>query len=152
MSWATEKVRDQIAEMLAAGATGSEVGAAFGVTRNAAIGVIHRDPRLKAIGFKREGRNRTRRAAAKPVLVVPAPVDRASFGAPHTAGIPMLMLTAGRCKWCINDPEIGSNAHLFCGEVSAPGAPYCAFHATASISKGTESERTAVRSALKIAA
>lgn len=148
MNWATDKVRDQIAEMLAAGATGSEIGAAFGVTRNAAIGVIHRDPRLKAIGFKRDRRNRTRRPAAKPVLVAPAPVDRVSFGSPQTAGIPMLMLTAGRCKWPIND----GGPFLFCGEAKKSDRPYCAFHNMAALGKGTESERSAVRSALKIAA
>lgn len=71
-----------------------------------------------------------------------------AFADPHVAGVNLTMLTEHRCKWPIN----GGGPFLFCGEAKQSGRPYCAFHATSSIGKGTESERTAVRSALKIAA
>ena len=75
-------------------------------------------------------------------------MSEAVFSGPHVAGVDLLMLTDCRCKWPIND----GGPMIFCGEVKQLDRPYCAFHATEAIGKGTESERTAVRSALKIAA
>lgn len=175
MSWATEEARDQIAIMLAEGLTGAQIAHRFGVTRNAVIGIIHRDKRLKAIGFKRSpgpqniqkardiriaakrrknvrggtvSLNKIKAARAIVTLLDEAPDIPGRFGAPHVAGIDLMMLTECRCKWPLND----GGPFLFCGEVKRPDRPYCAFHATASIGNGTESERTAIRSALKIAA
>lgn len=178
MSWATEAVREQIAVMLAEGLTGAQIASRFGVTRNAAIGIIHRDRRLKEIGFKRSpgpqntekaielsiaakrrrvgvrggriSKNRVKVALPPQIveLLDEAPDLRGQFGAPHVAGIDMMMLTECRCKWPLND----GGPFLFCGEAKQPGRPYCAFHAAASIGSGTESERTAIRSALKVAA
>lgn len=176
MSWATEEARDQIAIMLAEGLTGAQIAHRFGVTRNAVIGIIHRDKRLKAIGFKRSpgpqniekardiriaakrkgvrggtvslNKIKAARAPAIVTLLDDAPDIPGRFGAPQVAGIDLMMLTECRCKWPLND----GGPFLFCGEVKRSDRPYCAFHATASIGIGTESERTAVRSALKIAA
>jgi len=180
MTWATEEVRDQIAVMLEEGATGAQIGKRFGVTRNAAIGVIHRDKRLKAIGFKRAPSEHSGTMAARAerisvashrkknirggvisktrLKVVPTPpivevFDAipdvpGKFGAPHVAGVDLMLLTEHRCKWPIND----GGPFLFCGEAKKSDRPYCAFHNTASIGKGTESERTAVRSAMRMAA
>jgi hypothetical protein len=175
MSWATEEARDQIAVMLAEGLTGAQIAHRFGVTRNAVIGIIHRDKRLKAIGFKRSpgpqntekardirveakrrknvrggtvSLNKIKAARAIVALLDEAPDIPGRFGAPHVAGIDLMMLTECRCKWPIND----GGPFLFCGMKKQPDRPYCAFHATASLGNGTESERTAIRSALKIAA
>lgn len=185
MTWATEEVRDQIAILLAEGLTGKQIAHRLGVTRNAAIGVIHRDKRLKAIGFKRSPgpqnieKKRDLSIAAKrrrggvrggsvslnkiKAIQAPAIVEMfdtvpdipGRFGAPQVAGMPMWddvrgrsMLTQHRCAWPLND----GGPFLFCGEVKRADRPYCAYHATAALGKGTESERTAVRSALKIAA
>lgn len=175
MSWATEEARDQIAVMLAEGLTGAQIAHRFGVTRNAVIGIIHRDKRLKAIGFKRSpgpqntekardirveakrrknvrggtvSLNKIKAARAIVTLLDEAPDIPGRFGAPHVAGIDLMMLTECRCKWPIND----GGPFLFCGEAKKFDRPYCAYHATAALGKGTESERSAVRSALKIAA
>ena len=175
MSWATEEARDQIAIMLAEGLTGAQIAHRFGVTQNAVIGIIHRDKHLKAIGFKRSpgpqntekardirveakrrknvrggtvSLNKIKAARAIVTLLDEAPDIPGRFGAPHVAGIDLMMLTECRCKWPLND----GGPFLFCGEVKRSDRPYCAFHATASIGKGTESERTAIRSALKVAA
>lgn len=74
--------------------------------------------------------------------VVPAPIQ--SFGSPQTVGIPLVMLSPRRCKWCINDPEPGANGHLFCGETTKIGKPYCSWHATAAVGEGTRSEQKAI--------
>lgn len=179
MNW-TDEIKEQIAEMLREGLTASQIAARIGgVSRNAVIGVVHRDKRLKAIGFKRsmnenggvtEARarrvsvaasrsnktvrggqiSRNRLVAAPPIvdLLDEAPDLPGAFGAPQVAGVSLMMLTEHRCKWPIND----GGPFLFCGEAKQTGRPYCAFHASAALGKGTESERTAVRSALKIAA
>lgn len=61
----------------------------------------------------------------------------------HIVGRPLYMLSARQCRWCINEPEKGSNGHLFCAEATEPGSSYCDFHAACSVGRGTESERTA---------
>lgn len=160
--WHTGKF-PAIAEMLKAGATASDIGAKFGASRNAVIGLVHRHAELKAVGFKRAPSQRKdsqpTRAKATPsqprhktvvVSIAPEaqPIPEATFSTPHVVGVPLLMLTDCRCKWPIND----GGPFLFCGEAKQPDRPYCAYHATASLGKGTESERSAVRSALKVAA
>ena len=175
MNW-TDEIKEQIAEMLREGLTASQIATRIGgVTRNAVIGVIHRDKRLKAIGFKRskgesddvrafrakrisEVKRRKSADAPKRIVVAPAPsivdlLDAAHevpgrFGAPQVAGVSLTMLNECRCKWPIND----GGPFIFCGEAKKPDRPYCAFHATEAVGKGTASERTAVRSALKVAA
>lgn len=177
MTWTPERKRI-VEELLREGLTGKQIADHLGngITRNAVIGVIHRDKRLKAIGFKRSpgpqniekrrnlsvaaqrnrggvrggtvSLNKIKAARAIVALLDEAPDIPGRFGAPQVAGIDLMMLTECRCKWPIND----GGPFLFCGEAKQPGRPYCAFHAAASIRNGTESERTAVRSAIKIAA
>lgn len=181
MSWATEEARDQIAIMLAEGLTGAQIAHRFGVTRNAVIGIIHRDKRLKAIGFKRSpgpqttekardirveakrrknvrggtvSLNKIKAIQARAIVELfdAVPDIPGRFGAPQVAGMPLMMLGPRHCRWCVNSPEPGTNGHLFCGEAKQPGRPYCAYHSTAALGNGTESERSAIRSALKVAA
>lgn len=94
--------------------------------------------------------NRLKVAPTPPIVEMfdGVPDTPGRFGAPHVAGIDLMMLTECRCKWPLND----GGPFLFCGEAKKSDGAYCAFHAQASIGKGTESERTAVRSALKVAA
>lgn len=180
MTW-TPELKDQVADMLHEGLSASQIAARIGdVTRNAVIGVVNRDKRLKEIGFKRAksendgtvtarakrisaasnrkknvrggtvSRNRLKIVPTPPIVEIfeAIPDVPGRFGAPHVAGVDLMMLTEHRCKWPIND----GGPFLFCGEAKKSDRPYCAFHAQASIGKGTESERTAVRSAMRMAA
>ena len=170
--------RNQIADMLRAEKTARQIAAHFGVSRNAIIGLVSRDKTLREIGFahspgpqntakkrdlsiaakRRRGAVRGGKEALVRLEIIPTPsiadlLDAVPdtpglFGAPQVAGMPLIMLTDCRCKWPLND----GGPFLFCGEAKQPGRPYCAFHAAASIGSGTESERTAIRSALKVAA
>lgn len=157
MTWATPEARDEIADMLHKGLSASQIAAHFeGVTRNAVIGIVTRDKRLKEIGFRnragpqnidrvRRSRNRSvHRPAFTAASVVAELGPITPFGSPQTAGIPLMLFNGRRCKWCINDPEPRTNAHLFCGETTNGGS-YCAYHATAAVGAGTESERSASR-------
>src|SRR5690606_34681468 len=106
-----------VAGMLQKGLSASQIAAHFdGVSRNAVIGVVHRDKRLREIGFKRSsGPQHTERSrkprkprSSRPRMVHPAPLlmptePVVDLGAPQTAGIPLVMLESHRCKWCVND-------------------------------------------------
>jgi len=182
MTWTPER-KQMVKEMLREGLTGDQIAARIGdgITRNAVIGFVHRNPDLKAIGFKRSpgpqniekkrdlaiaakrrknvrggtvSLNKIKAIQARAIVELfdAVPDIPGRFGAPQVAGMPLMMLGPRHCRWCVNSPEIGTNGHLFCGEVKQPDRPYCAYHATASLGKGTESERSAVRSALKVAA
>lgn len=153
---------DAIAQMLRDGHTASQIAPHFGATRNAVIGLVGRNPVLREIGFARKpgenlgckvtvsvaqtrtlatvrggkaSANRIRQLAAPPPL--PTPVM--TFGAPHTAGIPLLMFNEHRCKWPIND----GGPFIFCGETTGEGRQYCAWHASVAIGKGTVGEQMA---------
>jgi hypothetical protein len=76
----------------------------------------------------------------------PAPI------APQTAGVPLLDLGPRQCKFCINEPEKGTNAHLFCGEVTDPGKSWCAWHEQIVWGHGTAGETATVKGAERIAA
>ena len=176
MIW-TSELKDRVARLLGEGLSASQIAAKIeGASRNAVVGVVHRDQRLREIGFarrsgwqniekakdmsvavkrRRGGKvslSRLKIAPVPPIVADAEPDSADQFGAPQVAGMPLMMLQPHHCRWCINDPEPGANGHLFCGEVKDRDRAYCAFHATLSVGKGTESERTSVRSALRIAA
>lgn len=58
--------------------------------------------------------------------------------------ISLFMLTQHACRWPIDNPK----AILFCGE-SSHGETYCPTHYTMSRGKGTQSERNALRDAVR---
>jgi hypothetical protein len=136
---------------------------------------VFRDKTLKEIGFAREpGENlgipRPRKSIAassgdrrkamrggiisknrlkplpKPVIAKPVLV------APQTDGVSLMDLGHRQCKFCINSPEQGANAHLFCGEVTEPGKSWCSWHETIVWGKGTAGETATVKSAERLAA
>lgn len=51
----TEQDRARIGAFLMDGLSASQIGNEMGVTRNAIIGLVHRDKNLRAIGFARKG-------------------------------------------------------------------------------------------------
>lgn len=165
--WYTNNI-EKIADMLREGKSASEIGAHFGVSRNAVIGLVHRNKELREIGFKRSpgpqniekvraisvaatrGKNVrggkvsvNRLKAVAPPIEAPEPVD-----APEPRNLTLMELTERTCRWPVND----GGPFLFCGCEAGLDRPYCDFHTELAKGKGTESERTAIRSALKAAA
>lgn len=176
MKW-TDELDNRVACLLRAKKTASEIGAAMGITRNAVIGRVARCAMLKEIGFARKSgdslgiprlrvktsfadkcrmnnlgyRVRAQRAAKpkaakKPVIVKPVLV------APIPFGLTLMELGPHQCRFCINEPEKGAAAHLFCGEVTEPGKSWCAWHETIVWGRGTAAETATVKSAGRIAA
>lgn len=173
MMW-TDELKDQVAAMLRKGLTASQIAARLeGVSRNAVVGVVNRDRRLKEIGFKRSpgpqntGRKRDLSIAAKrrrgavrggkvslnrlsaiPMPAAPVVETPPCADAPDPLNLMLIDLTERTCKWPVNS---GGPYH-FCGHEKEPGGPYCAYHAELAVGSGTESERSAVRQAMREAA
>ena len=166
MIW-TPELDARVAGLLRAEKTASQIGAELGVSRNAVIGRVTRCKMLREIGFARGPRchylpsvisrsgekKKARRAPGNGLLLLPEPViPKPAFVAPHHAGVSLMDLGPRHCRFCINDPEQGANAHLFCGEETEPGSPWCAYHETIVWGRGTAAGTTEVHSAKRIAA
>lgn len=134
--------KNRIADYLVAGLSASKIAAHFeGVSRNAVIGVIYRDKRLKAIGFARPSGFKPKPATPKTTVRVSPNLPRrakASRPAKPFATRPDQVAPASRemllheldrhqCKWPTNDPPKGG-VFRFCGHQRAEKGPYCAYH------------------------
>lgn len=142
----TSEQVDAIAGWLSEGLTASQIVSVFCRTfgedrsRNAIIGIVHRNKRLAAIGLAGRGersekqkaaaarqkiveKRQVRRAVvpAKPV-VAPQPPKRVDAAAKTLAD-----LAWSECRWPVNDAAPGEQ-HLFCAAPRGNG-PYCPFHA-----------------------
>lgn len=160
--WTPEQDK-KIAECLADGMSASQIAAVFGCSRNAIVGMVHRNRELREIGFARSTGSRkavtvkdvsistrprkirggtpntTRMKRVKPApVIVPEVVELVE---PSGSGLPLHELSSRSCRWCINDPAPGEGGHLFCAEVTEIGRPYCAFHYQKSIGKGTAGDQ-----------
>lgn len=133
-----------IAERLRAGDSATEIAAYLpGKTRNAIIGLVHRNKTLNAIGFARKGGDGRKRGThsmyvrpsrAKPrdqwVLTTPkyrkpAWFDSVPKDAPEPKMISTIDLRDGVCRWPVGDPLM--EGFGYCGH-DAVGHAYCGFH------------------------
>lgn len=127
--------KDRIAELLVTGLSASKIAAHFaGASRNAVIGVVYRDKRLKAIGLTRRPPPRPKPADTQKRISVPhtrSRMDRQPAkpepAAPVSREILLHELDGKQCKWPTNDVPKGG-AFLFCGHQRAGAGPYCAYH------------------------
>lgn len=121
--------RKAVAILLRGGASASDVGNALGLTRNAAIGRIARDPDLHKLmrpGNPVRPSNyvplHSKVKVTAPSLPPPEP--------PRPKGNPMPLAATGTkwCKWPIAfDPEV-EGTFWCCGAAVMPGDVYCAYH------------------------
>lgn len=174
MKW-TPELDNRIADLLRAKKTAAQIGAEMGVTRNAIIGRVQRCQMLRQIGFAlKKGQNdivydKSMAASAsnrrktvrgghislnrlKSAPASPKPAPKMVPVQPQTDGVTLLECGDRRCKFCINDPEQGANAHLFCGEVTELGKSWCAWHEHIVWGRGTDGETATVKSVTRIAA
>ena len=133
--------KDRLAELLTTGISARKIAAHFeGASRNAVIGVIHRDKRLKAIGLSgRATRQPTQpttttrvsptviRRIKSPVHTKPRPTPKPDLVAPAPLDLMLHEIGNEQCKWPVNDPPKGG-AFLFCGHQRAEKGPYCPYH------------------------
>lgn len=106
--------------MLANGATARAVADRFGLTRNAAIGRIHRDSDLREMRSKNHSPKRSQKRVQQQVKEVPEeePVE--------TTPKPLLELESNECHWSVSFDH-ASHLHLFCARKTR-GDIYCAEH------------------------
>lgn len=165
MKW-TPELDARVADLLRAKKTAAQIGAELGVTRNAIIGRVSRCKMLKAIGFERapsekttDGPKRVRRTrpvAVKVAAINPEPKKPEPYrphAEPHHVGRPFAMLSHpaaanSRSRLTMRRKD----GHLFCGEVTEPGKPWCAWHERIVWGRGTAGETATVKSAERIAA
>jgi hypothetical protein len=115
------KEQDFVRSMLAKGATAGEVAKQFDISRNAAIGRIHR-----------AGMSYTTRPKPPPVPKSPLRDNTTiPYSHPSMIVIPMPLFVTGNewCKWPVSGhPDIPGKI-ICCGApVAAPLHPYCAYH------------------------
>lgn len=126
----TDAERDLIALRLSEACSASVIGAEIGVSRNAIIGLVSRDARLRQIGFQSpQARHRTKiRATSKPRAprAVRQPSIPTIVAVPTFLDLPMSELRHGQCKFAVNDAPPGET-HLFCGSDTGGGS-WCPYH------------------------
>lgn len=124
-----------------------------GATRNGVVGYFHRNPdlardcplsRASHAGSKK---SRPRPTGPKIPMVrksKPMPVFDAPVCEPVSMQITIDQFTSRSCKWPTHGPdEIGLT--YFCGHPRELDRSYCPYHQKRSVSRGTESERSAHR-------
>jgi GcrA cell cycle regulator len=115
---------DWVAKRLRDGATAAEIGAELGISRNAVVGRVGRNPELGKIGFSHHPVAERWPPAFVP-LFPPSPPE------PHDHAPRKLLLELNwrDCKYPVrHDPELLGH-YLFCAApVHAPGENYCGHH------------------------
>ncbi len=149
MTW-TEDDKATVKAMLERGDRPSAIGPIFHVSRNAIIGLMHRNgwesphkqrPREGTTQPKLEKRERsrsTRMRIAGPNMMRAVEVietEAVSSTADFDAAIPLeqrktfAQLTEKTCRWPVGD--VGSPGFFFCGAVALEDHSYCSFHCRA---------------------
>lgn len=163
MSWTDDRI-ERLKKLWSDGLSASQIAAELGgVTRNAVIGKVHRlhlSGRVKAATVTAQ---RSRKAAARPVVASRPRVQVVSRGnlamvqqieteqvvvyrpaaevvVPISRRISIMELREGTCRWPIGDPTHAD--FVFCGGDCDTGRPYCAGHAAVAYQPSQERRRT----------
>ena len=136
-AWSEERIA-QLKACVEAGWTCSRIAAEIGVTRNAVIGKMSRlglagrtkktAPReVKPLRSVPRTRGLVRILARHRVLSELGPASPCGIAATSGPGCTLFELTAGKCRWPINDPCAAD--FRFCAGPQLQGLPYCLAHA-----------------------
>lgn len=146
----------------------SKIATQFGVSRNAIIGLCHRNdielntplarrtrtgkPIMRAV-VRKPAPVKPRKVKAKPeALNVVAPTLGAMPFEPRAADVEserllLRELKAESCRWPDEERDGATGQYTFCGHSKMAGSNYCADHYAISIGPGTQSERSAIKDA-----
>lgn len=138
MAWTEERV-EQLKVLWAEGLSAAQIANKMGgVTRNAVIGKVHR---LGLSGRATPAKPQRGRAEPSLAVTTTAPIEEATdikSLIPEPSMVSPAVLDSGdcmtvttiknnMCKWPMGDPA--SDDFHFCGQSTAPGKSYCAYHA-----------------------
>lgn len=128
--WSDDRV-ERLKSLWQEGLSASQIAASFGdLTRNAAIGKLHR---LGLVGRSSDGQSNRPRIQRAPRLartpkpspiLLPAEIDPLLLADGSFAT--MRNVDQQMCRWPVGDPT-SADFH-FCGHPHKPGAPYCEVH------------------------
>lgn len=119
LGWTAERVA-RLKQLWAYGWSCSRIGDDLGVTRNAAIGKLHRMKdveRRPNPTVKKEPRQPSPKVRAADVVA--SPMTETTPGGSKA----LLDLASGDCRY-----PYGNGPFLFCAAAALPESPYCAFH------------------------
>lgn len=123
--------RNIVANLLRQGATSNQIAAIMGehknfkgITRNSIIGLVHRDPMLREIGFKK--RVWKPRRAKRYDEPVPGTVLEPLMRTERT----LVELASHHCRFPLwkDDEDTKGKELLFCAEAKVADSSYCAVH------------------------
>jgi hypothetical protein len=133
--WDEDTYKD-VLHMLDAGMTQRAIARHYGISRNAAIGRIARDPVLHShLGrvAKKKPKPKVAKRVAPPKKPPPTPPEPPKKKTPlgPMRLVPMKDLAQGECRWPVQEADV-IGGHLFCGRRVAGFDIYCAEHMRAS--------------------
>lgn len=156
MAWTEDRV-DTLKTLWSEGLSASQIaGKLGGVTRNAVIGKVHRlglsgratPAKPKAVETKKPAAPvRAAEPQAAPRRAAPVQMDPATWG---EGKLTVSTIGQNQCKWPIGDPA--SEEFHFCGQGSAAGKPYCAYHSQVAFQPNTRRDRARAKAPAAIAA
>jgi GcrA cell cycle regulator len=135
MTWTAERI-ETATRLWSEGFSGSQVAAALGVTRNAAIAKLHRlgvigtTHRITKVAKVRKTRSDAGTLRDGGPDMLPEPLPAALINAPPPKHLTIMQLTSRTCRW----PTAGQGAETkFCGHRAVDGSSYCDAHRRASV-------------------
>ncbi|MGV6801281.1 MAG: GcrA family cell cycle regulator [bacterium] len=161
MAWTDDRV-EQLKQLWAEGLSASQIANKMGgVTRNAVIGKVHRlglsgraTPAKPQLTRKKTATRPTtqklglRETRLRPIINEPEFLEPLVLDSGDKATVSTL--NKNMCRWPVGDPS-SENFH-FCGQASAAGKPYCAYHAHMAFQPSSSSKREARKDTAKVIA
>lgn len=132
----TDEERDRIVGMIQAGLSRRQIADVFHMGRNAFIGRIFRDKKLKAIAPPppKPRERRTSVPSTPPRLkIVPSPPPAPRNDPPpsppeNMRRVPLMDLNRNECNWPIEMDRTAPGGHLFCGAKTPRDQNWCPYH------------------------
>jgi GcrA cell cycle regulator len=125
-NWTQDRV-DEALRLSAEGKSASEIGALFGISRNAVIGKLHR---LRATAKSEPSKPTLERNRSKPSMTptVIRAVPKRDFGPPPSVGNLASIVDVTGCRYAVREDAAFVGGQAFCNCAQRQGSSYCDYH------------------------